>query len=295
MRLAVFEATLTAVLGVLAALLAVAARPVRARLRAQKEPAAPPSFAGWSAAALSEGPTSRRWLLGDDGVDDATRAGLATAWQETARAAHRALAASTRRALDLVTLSAPPELVASAHEHALDDLRRAKVCFALARGLDGRGPSPGAAVAPPRALPGPRVAALAGLATEVVVDVALARGVSACVSAKLARRTTDRFIRRALEEIAMAEERHARHAWDVIAWCLAEGGAPVEHALRARIGRLVPIARDVPQEAIDGGWERWGIAGAALERQEHARAADAIARKLAELAEKGRGGELVAA
>lgn len=278
MRSAVLAATLTA-LGFLTALFAVAAR-LRGRGRPPRDLPAPASFARWSAAGLSDGPTSRRWLLGDDGVDEATRVGLATAWQEAARSAHRTVAVSTRRALDLVTLAAPPELVASAHEDALGRIRRAKVCFALARGIDGRGPLPGASIAPRRALPGPRSAALACLAREVVVESALADGVAACVNAKLARRTTDPSIRAALAEIAAAEARHASHAWEIVAWCLAEGGAPVAHALATLVLRPDPPPRDVPREALDGGWERWGIAGAALERQEHRRVIHAAARQL---------------
>ncbi|MBX3199714.1 MAG: hypothetical protein KF894_16380 [Labilithrix sp.] len=282
MRSAVFAAMLTA-LGLLTALRVAASR---LRGRALREAPAPASFAGWSAAGLSDGPTSRRWLLGDDGVDDATRSGLATAWQETARSAHRTVASSTRRALDLVTLSAPPELVASAHEDALDRIRRAKLCFALARGIDGRGPLPGASTAPRRTLPASRAAALACLACEVAVESVLADGVSAIVNAKLARRTIDPSIRAALMEIAGAEARHASRAWEIVAWCVAEGGAPVAHALEATDLRPEPSSREVPRAALDGGWERWGIAGAALERREHRRMAQAVERRLAGLAGK---------
>ncbi|MBX3215914.1 MAG: hypothetical protein KF850_27995 [Labilithrix sp.] len=284
MRSAVIAAMLNA-LGLFAALVVVVSR-LRGRGRALRDAPPPASFAGWSAAGLSDGPTSRRWLLGDDGVDDATRSGLAAAWQETARSAHRTVASSTRRALDLVTLSAPPELVASAHEDALDRIRRAKLCFALARGIDGRGPLPGASTTLHRPLPASRPAALARLASEVVVESALADGVAACVNAKLARRAIDPSVRAALTEIAAAEARHANHAWEIVAWCLAEGGAPVALALEATGLRLEPSSRDVPHGALDGGWERWGIAGAALERREHRRMAQAVERRLAGLAGK---------
>ncbi len=286
MRTAWIDATLSALLGFVAALLAVAAR-LRGRLRSTQDACTlRPSFGGWAVLPeLPDGSSSR--LLVDDGIDDATRIELAKAWQELALSAHRALAASTHRALDLVTLCAPPELVVAAHEGALVEVRRAKLCFSVARAIGGSIAPPGQDGAPRRALPGLRPVALAMLATEVVLEVALTRGLAARIDAKLARRTTDRAIRAVLEEIASGEGRHVRHAWAIIEWCLSEGGAPVEHALRALVGRLpslVPIVGDRSQEASDGGWERWGIAGSALEGQEHARVVEAIERKLTALA-----------
>lgn len=289
MRTAWIDATLSALLGFVAALLAVAAR-LRGRVRS-KEDVRPlrPSFGGWAVAELPDGSSSR--LLGDDGIDEATRIELAKAWQGVALSAHRAIAASTHRALDLVTLHAPPELVVAAHEDALVEIRRAKLCFSMARAIGGPIAPLGEDGTRRRALPALRPVALAMLASEVVLEVALARGLDARIDAKLARRTTDRAIRAALEEIASGEGRHVSHAWAIVEWCLSEGGAAVEHALRTLVGRLAPIARERSHEASDGGWERWGIAGAALERQEHARVVEAIERKLTELAGTGAVGE----
>ncbi len=289
MRTAWIDATLSALLGFLAALLAVAAR-VRVRVRSTQD-AHPtrPSFGGWAVAELPDGSSSR--LLADDGIDDATRIELAKAWQGVALSAHRALAASTHRALDLVTLRAPPDLVVAAHEDAIVEVRRAKLCFSVARAIGGSIAPRGEDGAPRRALPGLRPVALAMLATEVVLEVALTRGLAARIDAKLARRTTDRAIRAALEEIASGEGHHVSHAWAIVEWCISEGGAPVEHALRALVGRLPSIAPERSQEASDGGWERWGIAGAALERQEHARVIEANERKLTALAGTAAAGE----
>ncbi|MBN9160059.1 MAG: hypothetical protein J0I07_03765 [Myxococcales bacterium] len=77
MRTAWIDATLSALLGFLAALLAVAAR-VRVRVRSTQD-AHPtrPSFGGWAVAELPDGSSSR--LLADDGIDDATRIELAKA------------------------------------------------------------------------------------------------------------------------------------------------------------------------------------------------------------------------
>ena len=287
------RAILEALLGFVAAMLALAGRG-GARRRDDGEDVAPAS-GGWSVAGLADGPISRRGLLADDGVDGETRSALASAWLDSARAAHGALAASTQRALDLVSLQAPPELVTRAHEDALDEIRRVKSCLGVARAIDGRSaPSLGAPAR--RALPRSRAAALALLAAEIVVDAALVECRASRMNAKLARRTTDRAIRAALEEIAASEARRLPHLWAVVRWCVAEGGGAVEHALRALVGRWPPPRRDLPPEALDGGWERWGIAGAALERQEHARACELVARNVHELVSStSRRGRLAAA
>ena len=284
---------LEALLGFMAALLALAGR-ARAPERDRGEHPARPS-GGWSAAGLEDGPISRRGLLADDGVDGETRSALASAWYGSARAAHHASAASTQRALDLVSLQAPPELVARAHEDALDEIRRVKICLGVARAIGG---ASALSLAGParRALPRTRAAALALLAAEIVVDAALAECRLSRMDAKLARRTTDRTIRAALEEIAASEARRVEHLWAVVRWCLAEGGGSVEHALRALVGRWPSPRRDLPLEALDGGWERWGIAGAALERQEHARACELVERNIHELVSStSRRGRLAAA
>lgn len=293
MRTGWLRPMLEALLGFVAVLVAVTGRVGAGSRRAVRS--REQLSRGWSAAGLSEGPGSRRWLLADDGVDDETRVALASAWNDAALEAHGALAKSTERALDLATLCAPPDLVARAHEDALDDIRRVKVCFGLARGLDGRSALP-AGGAPRRALPRVRSAALALLATEMVVEVALAESRASRMHARLARRTTDRTIRAALEELAASEARRVADAWALVRWCVAEGGPSVEHALRALGSRLPPPERILPREALDGGWERWGIAGAALERQAHAHACELVERNIHELVSSVSGrGRLAAA
>ncbi len=289
---------LEALLGVLAAILALAGR-AGARRRARDddrgEHPARLSGAGWSVG-LSDGPLSRRGLLADDGVDGETRSALASAWLDAARRAHDALAASTQRALDLVSLQAPPELVARAHEDALDDLRRVEIRLGVARAIDARTSLSLGAQSRGPALPRGRAAALALLAAEIVVDAALVECRSSRVNAKLARRTPDRTIRAALQEIAASEARRGAHLWAVVRWCVGEGGGAVEHALRALVGRWPSPPRELPVEALDGGWERWGIAGAALQRQEHTRACEVVERNIHELvASASRRGRLAAA
>jgi len=279
MTVAATRAVLEALLGFVAALLSI----TRTRGGGEKTttPVERPS-GGWSDAGLPEGSMSRRCLFSDDSVDDVTRTDVASAWNDCALAAHSALARSSQRALDLVSLGAPAHLVACAHEDVLDEVRRVKVYFSVARGIDGRSALV-TGETPRRSLPRARPAALALLATEAVLDIALFAGRASRMNAKLARRTTDRIVRRALEELSANEGRRVPHAWAIVRWCLEEERRAVERALRTLVGRLPAPQRNLPADAIDGGWERWGIAGAALEGQEHARSCELVERTVHEL------------
>lgn len=201
-------------------------------------------------------------------VDESVRGALAAQWRENGRTEHASVAAFARLTLDLMALGAPPALVAAANRDALDEIRHTELCFSLARALDGKGESPAAFPAASRArtLPASRPLALAVLAVDSLVDGALHEGVSARVVAKLAKRCEEPQIRAVLKEIAADEGRHAAHGWEVVEWCLAEGGSAVADALRGALLALPhKMHSQLPPAAEGGGWERYGIHGRALE------------------------------
>src|SRR6185437_2833239 len=212
----------------------------------------------------------------------ALRAAVAAQWRENGRTEHASVAAFARLSLDLMALGAPPELLAGANSDALDEIRHTELCFSLAHALDGAsaGPAPFPEAARARTLPKTRALALAALAVDSLVDGALNEGVSARIIAKLARRCEEPAIRAMLKEIAADEGRHAAHGWDVVEWCLSEGGRPVADALRGAVAALPRAMRSpLPEAAQDGGWERLGIHGHALEAEQFAAArADVVAR-----------------
>lgn len=240
----------------------------------------PPVGAGdaWSRAV--PGVPAGMIALGGEGEE--TRRALAAQWRENGRTEHASVAAFARHTLDLMALGAPPALVAAAQRDALDEIRHAELCFALARAIDGRNESPGAFPGAARslALPRPRLLALGELAVDSLVDGALHEGASARIVAKLARRCEEPAVASILKSIAADEGRHSAHAWDVVRWCVAEGGEPVLRALAAAARALPRTVRSgLPAAARGGSWERWGIAGEALEADELARArADAVRR-----------------
>jgi hypothetical protein len=213
----------------------------------------------------------------------ASREAFAAQWRENGRTEHASVAAFAKLTLDLMALGAPPRLIEAAHRDSLDEIRHAELCFSAARAIDGREESPGPfpRARGPSTLPGPRTLALAKLAVDSLVDGALHEGLSARVLAKLAKRCEIPDIRALVRELAADEGRHSKHGWDVVEWCLAEGGRPVGWALQGACAMLSdrPDPR-LAVEARDGAWERFGIPGAALEADEYARTRRDVVRRV---------------
>jgi hypothetical protein len=156
------------------------------------------------------------------------RAELARAWTNDALLEHASVASFGRFALELLAVGAPPDLVEAAHRAALDEIRHARLCFALA------GAYAGAPIAP-SAFP-------FGGAIEVSSDLAVVAANTAregCIGETLAAvqaaeqlgQATDPAVRAALAIIAADEARHAELAWRAVAWAVATGGAPVRDAV----------------------------------------------------------------
>lgn len=240
----------------------------------------------WASADGGDGEIDLGEVLAGEEIGAGVRAELAAQWRENGRTEHASVAAFARLTLDLVALGAPPALVAAAQRDALDEIRHAELCFSLARAIDGKseGPGPFPAAARARTVSRVRSVALAELAVDSLVDGALHEGVSARIVARLARRAVDPTIRAILRDIARDEGRHSAHGWDVVRFCLAEGGAPVAHAL-ASAARMLParMTTELPPDAAAGGWERWGIMGSALEAAEYQDARASVARRVSEL------------
>lgn len=184
---------------------------------------------------------------------------VADAWRHNGLTEHASVAAFGKVAAELIALGAPARLVEAAYADALDEHRHTSLCFGLARDLDGRdlapGPFPAAAALGARR--GPRALRLANLAVESLVDGALNEGVSARVVAGLAKQATEPRARAVLAEIARDEARHAAHGFDVVRWCLAEGGAPVAAALEAAVSALPATPGPMPYDLPDA--EAWGL------------------------------------
>ncbi len=221
-------------------------------------------------------------------IDPTVRDELAARWRDNGRTEHASVAAFARLTLDLLAVGAPPSLIAAAQRDALDEVRHAETCFALARAIDGRAHSPGAfpEAAATTVLSRSRVVALCALAVDSLIDGAVNEGVSARIAAALAHRCDEGPLRLALRGIAADEGRHSAHGWDVVEWCVAQGGTPVARALIGAIAGLPAKARErLATAADDGAWERWGIHGHALEAESYEAAMADARRRVQRLAD----------
>lgn len=200
------------------------------------------------------------------------RAEIAAQWRENGSKEHASIAAFAQLTLDLLAVGAPARLVLAAQRDAADEVRHAEVCYAIARAIDGQAlsPAPFPAAREHRKLPAVRELALAQLAIDALSDGILNEGIAARVLARGAAATTG-DLHDALHAMAADEARHAKDSWDVLAWCLAEGGAVVRSALvSAREEIPAHLGSPLPAAARDGAWLPWGIQSVELEKTEYA-------------------------
>ncbi|HWB78413.1 MAG TPA: ferritin-like domain-containing protein, partial [Nannocystaceae bacterium] len=161
-------------------------------------------------------------------LDAATRAELAAAWLADAQAEHASVASFARFALELLSIGAPPELVADAHAAARDEIEHAKICFALASAYAGVPQGPG-----PLAVDGSlaRCGDLYAIIRATVEEGCVGETLAALEAEAAVARATDPVVRAALTRIAGDEARHAALAWRVVAWALGSGAPSVRRAV----------------------------------------------------------------
>jgi hypothetical protein len=161
-------------------------------------------------------------------LDAALRADLASRWTRDALFEHASVASFGRFALELLAVGAPAELVEAAHRAALDEVRHAQLCFALASGYAGE------AIAPGRFPFDGQVqvtADLASIAARTAREGCIGETVAAAVVAEQLAGATDPAVRAALAEIGEDEARHAELAWRTVAWAVRVGGPSVTRAV----------------------------------------------------------------
>ena len=195
----------------------------------------------------------------------------AEGWRVNAATEAASVAAFAHLSTELLALGAPAARIEDAHADALDELRHARLCYALAERMDGRAAGP--APFPEATLPRDGRLDLAALAADCVVEACLYESASASVAAALAaREDVCEGVRTVLEIIAVDEARHARHGYDIVEWCVAEGGPAIVVAMCAAVDAVDPRAAKGP--GVADGLERHGLAGPRLWR-EHVEAARA--------------------
>ncbi len=230
-------------------------------------------------------PTRRddAWVDAPDALPDVSRlsaderARAAARWTRDAREEHASVAAFSRLSLDLLALGAGASLVERAHRAALDEVRHARLGFALASAYAG---SPVGPDAWPDALVGTGAESaretLRRVAVESLVDGAYGEGLAALRAE--GERADDPAVAAVLDVIAGDEAAHAALGWDVLAFCVgrdaslvaelteaaaglrARADSALERAhaeavaadLRARLDRTASVRRAVVSEVASG-------------------------------------------
>lgn len=201
---------------------------------------ATPGASGWDAAGC-------RPCL--QGLDPATRAALAKAWTAAALDEHASVAAFSRVALELMALGAPGALVEATHRAALDEIRHARLGFALAAAYGGAPVGPGAL---PLGAAVPISQDLVAVAAAAAREGCVGETLSALLAAEAAAGATDPAVRAALQVIAQDEMRHAALAWRTVRWALDAGGAPARAAVAGVFAAALRDGVQGPEGPGDG-------------------------------------------
>ncbi|UXI67743.1 hypothetical protein [Tahibacter amnicola] len=198
-----------------------------------------------TAPATTDGALGRAWLR--DGIVD-----LAS------------IAAFSRLSMQLMRHGAPPHLIEGCHRAALDEVRHAQHCFALAR-RHGTGTIE-AGVFP--ALDGTRVPRIskADLAVDSFVEGGLWESFAATLHAAGARAAEEPELAALLAQISTAERAHVELAWDIVAWSLSSDTDSVAPKLRAAAAKL-PLEPDIDMRHAPDSWLRHGRPGASAQRE----------------------------
>lgn len=183
-------------------------------------------------------------------LDPTTAAALARDWLHDACEEHASIAAFARFTMHLVSVGAPPEMIAESQRASLDEIKHARACFALARRYGGREMGPGA-LSLEGAMPPMTLAEIAALTAE---EGCVGETLGVLLAERQLAMTSDPFVRSLLVKahIVQDEARHAELSWRFVAWAVARGGEPVRRAVRAAIRRAVADTLATPIRSYHG-------------------------------------------
>ena len=160
----------------------------------------------------------------------------------------------------------------STHKAALDEVRHARLCFALASAYAGEELSPG-----PLPLEGDIIGPLdlRSIVEAAVIEGCIGETVAALVARHAADGADHELVRNALGLIARDEERHAALAWRFVRWALGEGGETVRSRVRGTFRQAleVPLGlepAELPNDAILAAHGKLGAAAHHRVRREAA-------------------------
>jgi hypothetical protein len=205
-----------------------------------------------------------------DALSPEERRVLAAAWTRDALVEHASVAAFARFALELLAVGAPADLVDAAHAAARDEVRHARLAFALAEAYAGEPVAPGGF---PFAGAVPIDTDLAALAAATAREGCVGETVVALLAAEALAVTEDPAVREVLAVVASDEARHAELAWRAVRWMVEAGGERVRAA-------VADVFEDVRVHGVTPPDVTWGAPDAVLAAHGRIRA-DAMAAMVA--------------
>jgi hypothetical protein len=179
------------------------------------------------------------------GLDDDTAAALASAWARDALEEHASVAAFARLTLAMLSVGAPPDMIAGAQRASLDEIEHAQHCFALARryGAGAIGPAALATADAVREMP------LEDLAALTFEEGCFGETLGALLAEEQLRCATDPVVVSILRKIAADEARHAELAWRFVRWMIDIGGSTIAERVEASLRRAIAAVYALPIRA----------------------------------------------
>lgn len=207
-------------------------------------------------ARLAEVTQDTAWAAGliPQDVPESVREELILRWTRAALDEHASVAAFSKVALDLMRFGAPPELLERTHQAAIDEIRHARLGFALASAFAGQPVGPGAYHLDQL----PLAADLTQVAVEAAREGCMGEALASLLALEGAAKTQDPVLREVLQTIAIDEQQHSLLAWSTVKWAIEVGGEPVRAAVAAVFAAAATLGIAIPQApSID--LSRWGL------------------------------------
>lgn len=230
----------------------------------------------WSAARLTEDDE-----LAAIALDPVTARELARSWLADGLEEHASIAAFARFTMMMLSVAAPPELVAASQRASLDEIAHARDCFALARRYGAHDAGPGALDVHDALSP----MSLADLAALTAVEGCVGETLGAALAAEQLAVAVDPETRRILARIVRDEARHAELAWRFVAWAIGEeqrgslGAAGVYAAVASAAAHAIARTRAMELRPAPANVSAWHAHG----RLTCAEARDACERAIVEV------------
>jgi hypothetical protein len=187
----------------------------------------------------------------------AVRDALAARWSEIAALEHASVASFAGFTLDLMSLGAPPDLLAEAQRAALDEIEHARLAWSLASLWSGRPLGPG-----PLSLDGfPLRHGLEDIVRALVREGCVGETLGAAEAQFCAELADHPAMSPLFDRIARDEARHAAFAWRTLRWLLSTRGNDVLLLALTTVAELrAEIAGDLPPDDDDAlSAPTWGL------------------------------------